>query len=98
VSIFKPRNLILLILIITELGDVICIRMFYTWYKEHIQAITYNNCNTGYSDYIINTGHAYGSITDTMRVIKIDKKIKHLNVPEKYYIYIYKTSKNGSHK
>jgi hypothetical protein len=39
---------------------------------------------------MLNTGHAYGSITDTMKIIKIEKKGKYLNALEK-------TSKNGWH-
>jgi hypothetical protein len=37
-------------------------------------------------------GHAYGTITNTMKVIKIEKG-KHLNTLEKFYIYI--MSKEG---
>jgi hypothetical protein len=32
-------------------------------------------------------GHAYGTITDTMDVIRTGRKGKHLNTSEKYYIY-----------
>jgi hypothetical protein len=46
-------------------------------------------------------GHAYGSITDTMKVIKTNTKWKHRNTLEKYhiyiYIYIYIISKEGLH-
>jgi hypothetical protein len=31
-------------------------------------------------------GHAYGSITDTMEVIKVERKGKHLNTLEKPHI------------
>jgi hypothetical protein len=54
-------------------------RTFQTRYKEHTQAIRNNNSNSGCSNHILNTGHAYGSITDTMKVVKIGKKAKHLN-------------------
>jgi hypothetical protein len=47
---------------------------FYTRYKEHIQAIRSNNSNSGYSNHILNTGHAYGTITDAMDIIKTAKK------------------------
>jgi hypothetical protein len=36
---------------------------------------------------ILNTGHAYGSVTDTMNVISMGKKGKYLNTLEKYNIY-----------
>jgi hypothetical protein len=42
---------------------------------------------------MLNTGHAYGSMTNTMKVLKTEKKGKHLNTLEKYHIY--KTSKEG---
>jgi hypothetical protein len=32
-------------------------------------------------------GYVYGGITDTMKVIKIEKKGKHLNTQENFYIY-----------
>jgi hypothetical protein len=60
------------------------VRTFKTRYKEHIQAIRNNNGNSG---------HTYGSITSTMRVLKTERKGKHLNTLEKYHIY--KTSKDG---
>jgi hypothetical protein len=42
---------------------------------------------------MLNTGHTYGSIADTMKVLKTEKKGRHLNTLEKYHIY--KTSKEG---
>jgi hypothetical protein len=33
-----------------------------------------------------NTGHACGSITEAMKVIKIEKKGKHLNTLEEYHL------------
>jgi hypothetical protein len=56
-------------------------------YKEHIRDIRTNNGNTGYANHILNTGHAYGPITDTMEIITTGKKGKHLNTLETYYIY-----------
>jgi hypothetical protein len=43
---------------------------FYTGHKEHWQTIRNNNGNSEYLSHILNTGHAYGSITDTMKVIE----------------------------
>jgi hypothetical protein len=54
---------------------------------KHIHAIRTNNGNSGYSNHILNTGHAYGSITNTMKVLKTEKKGKHLNTLEKYHIH-----------
>jgi hypothetical protein len=64
--------------------------MLYTRRKAHIEAVRNNNGNSGYSNHMLNTGHAFGSITDTMKVVKLKKK---KNTPEKYHIY--KMSKNG---
>jgi glycyl-tRNA synthetase alpha subunit len=52
-------------------------RIFHTRHKEHIQAIRHNS-NSGHSNHILNTEHAYGSITDTMKIIKVDKKRKYI--------------------
>jgi hypothetical protein len=61
---------------------------FKTRYKEHTQAIRSNNGNSWYSNHMFNTGHAYGSIADAMKVLKTERKGKHLNTLEKYHIYI----------
>jgi hypothetical protein len=68
---------------------------FYTRYKQHMQAIMNNNDNSGYSNHILNTGHAYRSMTDTMKIIKMEKKEKHLSTLERYHMY--KVSKNRLH-
>jgi hypothetical protein len=57
-------------------------RTFQTRYKEHIQAIRNNNGNSGYSNNILNAGHAYRNIADDMKIIKIETKGKHLNTLE----------------
>jgi hypothetical protein len=36
---------------------------------------------------ILNTGHKYGTITDTMDIIRTHRKGKHLNTLEKCHIY-----------
>jgi hypothetical protein len=46
-----------------------------------------------YSKHILNSGHTYGSVTDMMKVLKTQRKGKHLNTLERYYIY--KMRKNG---
>jgi hypothetical protein len=33
------------------------------------------------------TGHTYGTITDTMEIIKTERKGRYLNTLERYYIY-----------
>jgi hypothetical protein len=36
---------------------------------------------------ILNMGHKFGTITDTMDIIRTHRKRKHLNTLEKYHIY-----------
>jgi hypothetical protein len=60
---------------------------FYTTYKEHIQAIKSNNGNSGYLNNILSTGHTYGSITNTMNIIKREKIRKLPSTLENYHIY-----------
>jgi hypothetical protein len=61
-------------------------RTFKIRYKEHIQAIRNNSSNSGYLSHILNTGHTYGTVTDTM---------DYMNTLEKYHIY--KVSKTNIH-
>jgi hypothetical protein len=68
-------------------------RAFHTRYKEHTEEIRNNNSNSEYSNHILNTGHKYVTITDTMDIIRIYRKGKHLNTLEKYHTY--KISKNN---
>jgi hypothetical protein len=62
--------------------------------RTHI-AIKNNNSNSGYSNHILNIGHKYGLITDTMDILKTHKKGKHMNTLEKYHIH--KLYKNNLH-
>jgi hypothetical protein len=62
-------------------------RTFNTRYEEHIHNIRSNNSNTGYSNHILNTGHTYGTMQDTMETITLRRKGKYLNTLEKYHIY-----------
>jgi hypothetical protein len=62
-------------------------RTFKTTYKEHIQAIRNNNGNSRYSKHILNMGHSYGSVTNMMKVLKTQRKGKHLNTLERYTEY-----------
>jgi hypothetical protein len=62
-------------------------RTFNVRYKEHIHALRSNSGNSEYSNHILNTGHTYGTITDTMDVIRTGRKGRHLNTFEKYHIY-----------
>ena len=70
-------------------------RKFNTRYKEHIHDIRHNNSNTGYSEHILNTGHTYGTIENTMEIITTNKKGHYLNTLENYHIY--RTTKKNTH-
>jgi hypothetical protein len=43
----------------------------------------------GYSEHILNTGHTYGIMENTMDIIETNKKGQYLNTLENYHIYIY---------
>jgi hypothetical protein len=45
-----------------------------------------NRSSTGYSQYILNTGHNYGNTENVMTVIKADKYGQYLDSLEKYRI------------
>jgi hypothetical protein len=49
-------------------------RTFNTRCKEHICDTRRNNSNSGYSNYILTTGHAYGMIIDTMEIVTRGRK------------------------
>jgi hypothetical protein len=64
-------------------------RKFRTRYKEHVRDIRSNKEKTGYSHHILSTGHTYGTLEDTLKIVKIQRKGPHLNTLERFYIYIY---------
>jgi hypothetical protein len=71
-------------------------RIFYTRYKEHIQTIRINNGNSEYSNHILSAGHAYGGITDTIKIMKIEKNGQHLNTLVRYHTYIMSVETDGT--
>jgi hypothetical protein len=64
-------------------------RNFRVRYKEHtsIRDIRYNKTNTGYANHILNAGHIYGPLEDTLQVLGIQNKGPHLNSLERFHIY-----------
>jgi hypothetical protein len=63
-------------------------RSFKTRYKEHIRAIQYNKKeNSTYAQHIIDTGHTYGTIQNTMEILHTTQKGKYMNCLEKFHIY-----------
>jgi hypothetical protein len=55
--------------------------------REHIQAIRTNTYTSKYSQHVLDTGHAYDTIEETMEVIQTAKKGHLLNTLERFYIY-----------
>jgi hypothetical protein len=51
--------------------------------NKNIKAIVNNNSNSEYSNHVLNTGHAYGTITNTMNIIRTHRKGKYLNTLRK---------------
>jgi hypothetical protein len=52
------------------------------------------NCSLpGFGD-ILSTGHTHGSITDTMEIVEVERKGKHLNTFEKYHMYRFSSKKD----
>jgi hypothetical protein len=70
-------------------------RTFSTRYKEHIHDIIINNSNSRYLNHMLNTGHTYGVMMDTMDIITTGRKGKHLNTLERYHIY--RTNRENLH-
>jgi hypothetical protein len=44
-------------------------RTFHMRYKDHVQDIKNSRGTTGFPRHILNTGHEYGKIEDTMRIL-----------------------------
>jgi hypothetical protein len=62
-------------------------RNFKTRYKEHIRDIRDNKSTSGYVQHILDTGHAFGNMDDSMEIVKIQQKGSHLKTLENFYIY-----------
>jgi hypothetical protein len=64
------------------------------YYKQEEGLAMDNKDTCTYAQHILNTGHTYGNIENTMEIIQIAKKGRHMNSTEKYPIYfMYKTNK-----
>jgi hypothetical protein len=62
-------------------------RNFKTRYKEHIHAIRSNNTSSKYAEHILETGHAYGKIEDTLSVMNQVRKGPLMNAWERFHIH-----------
>jgi hypothetical protein len=62
-------------------------RNFKTTYEEHISDIRYNRDKSKYALHMLQFSHEYGTIENTMDVLKVENKGKLLDVLERFYIY-----------
>jgi hypothetical protein len=62
-------------------------RTFKVRYREHINAIRTNKQNSKFAQHILETGHTYNMMDQTMEVLHIEKKGHKLNTLERLYIY-----------
>jgi hypothetical protein len=53
-------------------------RTFNIGYKEHIHVMKNNTSNSRYSNYVLNTGHTFGTITHNMDVTRTRMKSRFL--------------------
>jgi hypothetical protein len=56
-------------------------------YREHVQDIKNNKSRTGFLHHILNTGHAYDSIENTLAILNFQEKDTYLNTLERFHIY-----------
>jgi hypothetical protein len=68
-------------------------RNFKTRYKEHIHAIRTNKTTSRYAQHILETGHTYGTIEDTLNILHREKNGPLMNTLEQFHIY--KLSRNN---
>jgi hypothetical protein len=61
-------------------------RSFEKRFKEHFLSFKNNNYNSKFS-HLSETGHAFGKTDDIIEVLHYDKKGRHLDTMERYYIY-----------
>lgn len=62
-------------------------RTFKIRFNEHMHDIKYNKYNSKYAQHILDTGHQYGTINQTMDILHIANKGQKLNTLEKFEIY-----------
>ena len=59
----------------------------YTRFNEHKRSFRYNSQHSKYAQHLIEHGHAFGNIHNTMEVLQFQKKGTHLNTIERFHIY-----------
>jgi hypothetical protein len=56
-------------------------------YNEHIHAIKANKQNSKYAEHILDTGHTYSTVNETLEILHTEKKGQLLNTLERHHIY-----------
>jgi hypothetical protein len=56
-------------------------------YREHIQAIRTDRQTSKYARHILDVGHTYSTIKETMEVLQINKKGQSLNTLKCFHTY-----------
>jgi hypothetical protein len=67
---------------------------FKTRLKEHTRAIWFNKDNSRFANRILNIMHSYGTIEETMEILKASKKSWYLDTLEKYFIFQYNQNRD----
>jgi hypothetical protein len=62
-------------------------RIFRVRYNEYIHAVKTNKQNSKYAQHILNTGHTYSTINETLEILHTEKKGQLLNTLERYHVY-----------
>jgi hypothetical protein len=62
-------------------------RNFRTRFKEHIHAIKTNKTTSKYAQHILETGHIYGKIEDTLNILHHENKSSIMNSWEQFHIH-----------
>jgi hypothetical protein len=60
---------------------------FKTWFNEHTRALKHNQDTSPCAQHIINIGHTYGNMQDTIEIIQIARWGRYMNITEKYHIF-----------
>jgi hypothetical protein len=69
-------------------------RNFTTRFKEHKNAFRTGNLSSNFSKHLIEHQHSFGSIQNTMQILRLHNKGTHLNTTERFYTY---TEYNNNH-
>jgi cell fate (sporulation/competence/biofilm development) regulator YlbF (YheA/YmcA/DUF963 family) len=56
-------------------------------FNEPVQTIKYNRDTSTYAQHTVNTGHTYGNMQDTMEIIQVARKGRHMNNIEKCHMF-----------